>query len=1117
MNKVASVVAYGFTLFAGVAFARPEKWVFAKNTFADDSEVEYVSNVVTRAKAVGMNGLCLISGAGYTSWNARKTDRDLPTLEYIGNTCGLESWDRWDPKRKDRFNAIRAYCDSIDFDIIPLLWSPGYFSMRYENPSWVAVFPVKDVPCVASGGRIVCAGRKMDVNVDTRGEWRNGVLELDIDKIHASGSPRAAGGSIRFKAKPYTRYRLSLKFSTKGFTGTNYEPSWPTISFYMKDGICSGGVGRIKMASDQDWTEHSKEINSLHHTDVTVGFGSFTDRPHGKLFVKDIVLEECGIDQPVKREGCAFVVRDAETDKVYREGVDYAGVPYMKALAWPSTSEPIAFDVVSGGAIREGARLLVSAYEPPRSMTRQFSVCPSVSGVNDFMVKAADNVYAATGSLKWLLSLDEIRNECQCELCVRRKEDIAHKMGAHITKLVDTILDKYPAADLYAWCDMLNPYDNPRQEHYYNCLTSWQGIWDLIPGPDKLKMVYWGEKPKLDEVDFFVKRGYRGLAAGYYDYDPDLKCPAKWVAAMNERSDAFEGWMYTTWEQKHEQIEDFARIMNEGWKMRKPEKWVFWNQHLDKPELSASFSNVVSRAARSGFSKVFVGAGLGYYSCMSDKAKASVLASLKYVRDCGMGITVDVWSLGYGAMLNYGLEFIEGAPVKDVRYVVNSSGNKATFVPTPIAKPHVPNGGFEEYDKRRGFSDFTFIDGDHGENAWIVQDTTVKRSGKASLRCEMGRGQTRISQRISPIPNRHYKFTAYVKWEGFDSKRSPLKLLVQRDCGNGKITIVAKPTTRSVSSDWVKLETEFNSVEYGDLRVWLGVWDAQQTGRFWVDDMTVEEVAPQCVLHAYGSPRIVQRKSDGRLLVEGLDYSLPFLTWPIFKDGNGPVEITVHNRKQLRPGDELTVTYYTPSTSGDGNDRQVSICPSDPAIYKVLAASAKTINDIVRPEEWLLGFDEWRNGNVCAACQARNTTLPVMIADCAAKCRDIIHGLNPSAKVWIWSDMFCPYENARHDYYSVRGRCDIGIDYLPTSIGIGCWGKARDAKDSMSIFSRAGHRVFAAAYYDEDDSLPNSKLWIEAIKATQRDSAICYTTWRCDYRNLEKWSKLVDDAFGQEK
>ena len=1113
MNRIACAVAGGIALAANVAIARPEKWVFAKNSFAEDAEVAYVSNVVARAKASGMTGLCLISGAGYTSWNARKTDRDLPTLEYIGNTCGLESWDKWDPKRKDRFNAIRAYCDSIGFDIVPLLWSPGYFSMRYENPSWVAVFPVKDVACVASGGRIVCAGRKMDVRIDTKGVWNNGVLELDIDKIHASGSPRAAGGSIRFKARPYTRYRLSLKFATKGFTGTGYEPSWPTISFYVKDGICSGGVGRRKMEADQGWVEHSKEINSLHHTDVAVDFGSFTDRPRGKLYVKDVVLEECGIDQPVKREGCPFVVRDAETGKVYREGIDYAGVPYMKALAWPSKSEPIAFDVVPGGAIRDGARLLVSAYEPPRAMVRQFSVCPSVPGLGDFMKKAADNVYAATGSLKWLLSLDEIRNECQCELCLKRKEDIAHKMGAHITELVDAILDRYPAADLYAWCDMLNPYDNPKQKHYYNCLTTWQGIWDLIPGPDRLKMVYWGEKPKPDEVDFFAKRGYRGIAAGYYDYDPELKEPAKWVEAMNGRPDAFDGWMYTTWEQKHDQLEDFAKIMNDGWKMRKPEKWVFWNRHLDTPELSAAFSNVVSRAAALGFGKVCVSAGLDYYSCMPDRAKASVLASLKHVRDCGMGITVDVWSLGYGAMLNYGLEFIEGAPVRDVTYVVDKSGEKATFVPAPTDRPHVPNGGFERYSKKRGFADFTFIDGDRGDNAWIRQDTSVKRSGDASLVCEMGKGMTRISQRISPMPNRHYRLTAHVRWEGFDPKRAPIRLFVQRERGNGKTTLVAKSAQAAASSDWVKLETEFNSVEFGDLRAWLGVWDSGQTGRFWVDDMSVEEVAPRCVLHAYGSPRSVQRRSDGRLFVEGRDYSLPSLSWPIFKDGDGPVEIAVLNRRQIRPGDELAVTYYTPSTSGDGNDRQVSICPSDPALYKVLAASAKTIDDLIRPEEWLLSFDEWRNGNVCAACQARGTTLPAMIADCAARCSGIIRGLNPNAKVWIWSDMFCPYENALQDYYSVRGRCDGGLKHLPVSIGAGCWGNAKKAKESMSLFERAGHRTFAAAYYDEDDSFAGTGLWIEALKSCHNDSALCYTTWQFDYRNLEKWSRFVDEAF----
>ncbi len=234
------------------------------------------------------------------------------------------------------------------------------------------------------------------------------------------------------------------------------------------------------------------------------------------------------------------------------------------------------------GAIALAANVAIARPEKWVFAKNSFAEDDEVAYVSNVVAraKAADNVYAATGSLKWLLSLDEIRNECQCELCLKRKEDIAHKMGAHITELVDTILDRYPAADLYAWCDMLNPYDNPKQKRYYNCLTTWQGVWDLIPGPDRLKMVYWGEKPKLDEVDFFAKRGYRGIAAGYYDYDPELRHPAKWVEAMNDRPGAFDGWMYTTWEQKHDQIEDFAKIMDDGWKKsgiyRFPERGVEW-------------------------------------------------------------------------------------------------------------------------------------------------------------------------------------------------------------------------------------------------------------------------------------------------------------------------------------------------------------------------------------------------------------------------------------------------------------------------------------------------------------------------------------------------------------
>lgn len=549
------------------------------------------------------------------------------------------------------------------------------------------------------------------------------------------------------------------------------------------------------------------------------------------------------------------------------------------------------------------------------------------------------------------------------------------------------------------------------------------------------------------------------------------------------------------------------------------EKWAFWNQHLTTLELSAAFSNVVKRASDLGFRQMVVASGLGYYSCLSDSAKASVRSSLQYVRDCGMGITASVWSLGYGAMVNYGCEFVEGAPVKDVKYVVDKSGKKATFVPSPVAAQPFPNGGFEDYTVKRGFSGFTFIDGNRGESAWIRQDRSVRHSGEASLVCDMGKGQsrvkgqTRLSQVVSLIPNRHYRLTAYVKWEGFNPAGNPIQMSVYREKGEGKLCMLTKCAPRAESSDWMKLETEFNSVEYGDLRVWLGVWDSSQTGRFWVDDISLVETAPRGILHNYGAPITVQRSRDGYLLVEGLDYSFPFLEERLPKEGDAPVELTVLRARKIRPGEELVVTYYTPMNSGSGSDRQVSICPSNPALYRMLAASARTIQEAVQPDGWLLSFDEWRSGNACAACQARNMTLPAMIADCASRCNGIIRGLNPSADVWIWSDMFCPYENAHPVYYAVRGRCDSGLEFLPKEIGVACWGAARNSLKSTSLFEAAGHRTFAAAYYDEDETFADTRLWIDTLKASRSAPVICYTTWRRDYRQLENWSRLVDEAF----
>ena len=547
-----------------------------------------------------------------------------------------------------------------------------------------------------------------------------------------------------------------------------------------------------------------------------------------------------------------------------------------------------------------------------------------------------------------------------------------------------------------------------------------------------------------------------------------------------------------------------------------PERWVFWTQHIETPEQCAAFSNMVDRAAACGCTAVCFSDGMDYYSTWGDKHRKTLDAAVRHVRARGLQIVADVWSIGYGAMLNYGYELMEGCPLDDLTYVIGADG-RATFRP---AQPGnlMPNGGFERTSAGAKFPGWTFIDGVSGKHPWAFRDTAVKHGGEASIRFEIDpsipgfQNLTRASHSITIVPGRRYRLSAWVKTEKLKTKgANAVKLFLQREgkegkTGAGETVLMCKGETQ----DWTRIALEFNSQDQTGLRMWVGVWGGI-SGRFWIDDVSLEEVAPKAVLHNYGSPLTVARRRDGKVLTEGLHFTVtPPLSARKWSPDDPAVELLIPgNVKWLKPGDELSVSCCTPATSGSGNPDQVSLCLSDPALYRVLKRSAETLQAVVKPDQWLIGFDEVRNGNTCRACRARGVSFARIMAESVSNQYEIVKAASPGSQVWVWSDMFCPWENAVESYYGVRGSCVGGVEWLPKGLGIACWGMPRHAAKSMAYFAAQGHRTLAAAYYDEPVGLPDTRQWLDAMNATPNCTGVMYTTWRNDYSQMESFWKLV--------
>jgi hypothetical protein len=295
----------------------------------------------------------------------------------------------------------------------------------------------------------------------------------------------------------------------------------------------------------------------------------------------------------------------------------------------------------------------------------------------------------------------------------------------------------------------------------------------------------------------------------------------------------------------------------------------------------------------------------------------------------------------------------------------------------------------------------------------------------------------------------------------------------------------------------------FNSLDYDMVRVYVGVWGGK-SGRFWVDDLEIEEVGLLNVLRREGTPVVVRSAETGRAYEEGRDYAPIEDRRMNFRFDHEPPLIRILLSGRIKEGEGLKVSYY----HGMGVNRgQVTACMSEPRIYEIMAEQAQLIHKHLGPNKYLLSMDEIRAGGACKACKKRGMTMGEILGYCISKQREIIRGVNPKAEVLIWSDMLDPNHNAHGDYYLVDGDFSGSWKHVPKDLIIVCWYYKKRA-ESLKFFSSEGFRTLAGAYYD-GDTLENPRDWLKELDKTPKATGIMYTTWRNKYDLLGPFGDLV--------
>jgi hypothetical protein len=529
-----------------------------------------------------------------------------------------------------------------------------------------------------------------------------------------------------------------------------------------------------------------------------------------------------------------------------------------------------------------------------------------------------------------------------------------------------------------------------------------------------------------------------------------------------------------------------------------PYRWVYVSNSLRRDSDAANIKTIVKTASEHGLNGMVLSAGLDRL----DKQPRDYFERLEQIKQACNQYNIEIipiiFSVGYGgSILAYDRNLAAGIPVKDALFI--AEGDLAGFEADPDVK--IVNSGFEKYDGDR-LTGYGFHD-KPGEVSFV--DRNIFKSGKVSLRFEnFGKyehGHARVMQEIKVQPHRCYRLSCWVKTDQLEPKGSFRITILSSDGRNLAPMDPRVPTT----TDWRKVVMGFNSLNYNTARVYIGAWGGK-SGKFWIDDIQIEEVGLLNVLRRPGTPVTVRSEKTGTIYAEGKDFAQikdPRLN---FRFDHDPPVIKLLHTGRIKNGERLRVSYYHGIAINRG---QVSACMSEPEVYEIWKKQADLIHKHLAPDKSLLSMDEIRAGGSCMACKKRNITMAQILGDCITKQVEILRGVNPDSEVLIWSDMLDPNHNAHDNYYLVEGDFANSWNYVPKDLIILCW-YYNKRNESLKFFSSLGFRTFAGAYYD-GDTLENPRGWLKVMEQTPGACGIMYTTWQNKYELLAPFGDLVTD------
>ncbi|MCD6405753.1 MAG: hypothetical protein J7M19_07995 [Planctomycetes bacterium] len=181
---------------------------------------------------------------------------------------------------------------------------------------------------------------------------------------------------------------------------------------------------------------------------------------------------------------------------------------------------------------------------------------------------------------------------------------------------------------------------------------------------------------------------------------------------------------------------------------------------------------------------------------------------------------------------------------------------------------------------------------------------------------------------------------------------------------------------------------------------------------------------------------------------------------------------------------------------------------TDPKVFDIFEEQMQWVKKVWDAPAYLLGYDEIRTGGWEVQPGGTHYTPGELLAKHVTRAVEIVHKYSPDAKMYIWSDMFDPFHNARHltdkhGYYLCNGDFYGSWEGLPSEVSILKWAGA-DSR-SIKFAAERGHKIVFSA-----NSGRRIKRWMNAAKGTGAEIlGFCYTDWHKNYDPLESYAEAI--------